>query len=359
MELIFSRNDIKSRGRGLTFDDVLLVPNHSEIASRRQPQLTARVTKNFELGIPLIASNMDTITEHAMACALASLGGLGILHRFLSAEEQVRQIKLVGAHCEASHPGDTRQKKIPVAASIGVKDEGRERADLLADAGVNILTIDIAHGDSIMMLETLAYVRKTHPHIDVIAGNVATPEATLRLINAGAHAIKVGIGPGSMCTTRIITGHGLPQLTAIALCAEVAEKQGVPIIADGGVRTSGDIVKALAAGADCVMLGSMFSGTLETPGEVKGGKKAYRGMASKAAQVSWRGELPDGMAAEGESTQVACKGSVRDVVNEICGGIRSGMSYAGVERVEKIRDMARFVEMTAAGTNESHAHGVR
>lgn len=355
MELIFSRNDIKSRGRGLTFDDVLLVPNHSEIASRRQPQLTARVTKNFELEIPLIAANMDTITEHTMACALADLGGLGILHRFLSAEEQVRQIKLVRARCNVPQ----QDKTIPVAASIGVKNEGRERADLLADAGVNILTIDIAHGDSIMMLETLAYVRKTHPHIDVIVGNVATPDATMRLINAGAHAIKVGIGPGSMCTTRIITGHGLPQLTAIALCAEVAEKQGVPVIADGGVRTSGDIVKALAAGADCVMLGSMFSGTLETPGEVKGGKKAYRGMASKAAQVSWRGELPDGMAAEGESTLVACKGSVRDVVNEICGGIRSGMSYAGVEQVEKIRDVARFVEMTAAGTNESRAHGVR
>lgn len=353
MQLFFTRHEIAERGRGLSFDDVLLVPRHSEIASRRQPQLNSPVTKNFLLGIPVVAANMDTITEHAMACTLAELGGLGILHRFMTAEEQIRQIRLI-RECITHN-----KLNIPVAASVGVKNEGRERAHLLAEEGVKILTIDIAHGDSIMMLETLNYVRKKFPHIDVIAGNVATPEATERLISAGASAVKVGIGPGSMCTTRLITGHGLPQLTAIALCAQVAEKQGVPVIADGGIRNSGDIIKALAAGANCVMLGSMLSGTLETPGEVKGGHKVYRGMASKDAQVSWRGELPEGMAAEGEATLVPCKGSVRGVIKEICGGIRSGMSYAGVERIADIRNVAQFVEMTPAGTTESRAHGLR
>lgn len=353
MNLFFTRHDIKSRGRGLSFDDVLLVPHHSEIASRRQPQLNSPLSKNFSLRIPVVASNMDTITEEAMACALAELGGLGILHRFMTAEEQIRQIRIIREFI-------THNKlNIPVAASIGVKAEGMERADLLAEEGVQILTIDIAHGDSIMMLETLSHVRKKYPKIDVIAGNVATAEATARLINAGASAVKVGIGPGSMCTTRLITGHGLPQLTAIALCAEVAEKQDTPVIADGGIRNSGDIVKALAAGASCVMLGSMLSGTLETPGDVKGGQKAYRGMASKDAQVSWRGELPEGMAAEGEATLVPCKGSVKNVIHEICGGIRSGMSYAGVERIMDLRDVAQFIEMSAAGTAESRAHGVR
>lgn len=353
MNLFFTRHEIAERGRGLSFDDVLLVPRHSKIASRRQPQLDSPVTKNFLLGIPVVAANMDTITEHAMACVLAELGGLGILHRFMTAEEQIRQIRLI-RECITHN-----KLNIPVAASVGVKNEGRERAHLLAEEGVKILTIDIAHGDSIMMLETLNYVRKKFPHIDVIAGNVATPEATERLISAGASAVKVGIGPGSMCTTRLITGHGLPQLTAIALCAQVAEKQGVPVIADGGIRNSGDIIKALAAGANCVMLGSMLSGTLETPGEVKGGHKVYRGMASKDAQVSWRGELPEGMAAEGEATLVPCKGSVSGVINEICGGIRSGMSYAGVERIADIRNVAQFVEMTPAGTTESRAHGLR
>jgi IMP dehydrogenase len=195
-------------------------------------------------------------------------------------------------------------------------------------------------------------------NIEIIAGNVATPEGTIELIEAGADAIKVGIGPGSMCTTRIITGCGVPQLTAVALCAEAAAEHGVPVIADGGLKTSGDIMKAFAAGADTVMLGSMLSGTMETPGELKQGMKQYRGMASKSAQVSWRGEVPEGMAPEGVSTQVTVKGHVRDVVLEICGGIRSGMSYVNATSLSEIRKNARFIEMSAAGFSESHAHGL-
>jgi IMP dehydrogenase len=210
-----------------------------------------------------------------------------------------------------------------------------------------------------MMLDTLKNVKKKYPGIDVIAGNVATPEGVRRMIDAGADAVKVGIGPGSMCTTRIITGHGVPQLTAIALCYKEADKSGVPVIADGGIRNSGDIVKSLAAGATTAMLGSMLSGTLETPGEVKGGKKQYRGMASKSAQVSWRGVLPKGMAAEGESTLIPCKGSVDGVIFELTGGIRSGMSYLNAKEVNQIKIEARFMEITPSGMAESRPHGVK
>ena len=202
-------------------------------------------------------------------------------------------------------------------------------------------------------------MKKNHPQVDVIAGNVATGEATTRLINAGADAIKCGIGPGSMCTTRIITGHGVPQLSAIAMCASAAKPHGIPVIADGGIKNSGDMVKALCAGASAIMVGSLVSGTIETPGELKSGKKLYRGMASKSAQVSWRGDLPKGMAAEGEATMIACKGPVSDVMNELSGGIRSGMTYLGVDSVSQMSDAALFMEMSSSGVHESRPHGVQ
>jgi IMP dehydrogenase len=350
MGLIFSAADILERSRGLTFDDVLLMPAHSEMSSRRAPQLDSQVTKNFTLKTPIISANMDTVTEVEMAVKMAELGGLGILHRFMSPEEQVRQVKLM---CERIRP-----LGLPVAASIGVKEEGMKRADMLADAGVDIFTIDIAHGDSVMMLEVLDYVKKKYPKIDVIAGNTAMPEGVRRLIEHGADAVKVGIGPGSMCTTRIITGCGVPQLTAVAMCVLEARKHNVPVIADGGIKTSGDIVKAFAAGAQTVMLGSMLSGCLETPGEIEGGRKRYRGMASKDAQVSWRGELPTGMAAEGEARWVSCKGSVENIVHELTGGVRSGMTYLNANTLSEINKNARFMEMTASGMIESKPHGL-
>ncbi|RYZ72985.1 MAG: guanosine monophosphate reductase, partial [Proteobacteria bacterium] len=221
-----------------------------------------------------------------------------------------------------------------------------------------VITIDIAHGHSIQMMETMKWLKDLYPNIEIIAGNLAMPDAARDLIEAGADAIKVGIGPGSMCTTRIITGCGVPQLTAIALCAEIADSYGVPVIADGGIKTSGDIVKAFAAGASTVMLGSMLSGTLETPGELKNGRKQYRGMASKAAQVSWRGGVPEGMAAEGESTMVNIKGHVKDVILEITGGIRSGMSYVNATAVSEMREKTMFMEMSSNGVSESRAHGL-
>lgn len=350
MGLIFAADGILERSRGLTFDDVLLMPRHSEMNSRTAPQLDTQVTKNFKLKIPIISANMDTVTESEMCLKMAELGGLGILHRFMSPDDQVKQIKLIRDRIKAMG--------LPVAASIGVKEEGMRRADMLADAGVDIFTIDIAHGDSVMMFEVLDYVKKKYPKIDVIAGNTAMPEGVKGMIEHGADCVKVGIGPGSMCTTRIITGCGVPQLTAVAMCVNEARKYKIPVIADGGIKTSGDIVKAFGAGAQTVMLGSMLSGCLETPGEIEGGKKRYRGMASKDAQVSWRGELPKGMAAEGEARWVTCKGSVENIVHELCGGIRSGMTYLNANTLADINKNARFMEMTASGMMESKPHGL-
>jgi IMP dehydrogenase len=344
---MFNWLDIKNRGRGLTFDDVLIIPAKSDVRSRRDPFLKSQLTKKIEVELPIVSANMDTVTEAEMAIAMNHLGGFGILHRFMSIEDQVAQTRKVRA-AGAKHVG----------ASIGVGDDVQTRARALVDAGADVITIDIAHGHSVSMMETMEWLKKTHAHVEIIAGNVATPEGTQDLIDAGADAIKVGIGPGSMCTTRVITGCGVPQLTAIALCAEVGAKHGVPVIADGGMRTSGDIMKAFAAGASSIMLGSMLSGTIETPGEIKSGRKQYRGMASKSAQVSWRGGVPEGMAAEGESTFVPVKGHVRDVLLEISGGVRSGMSYINATSIDEIRAKARFMEMSGAGVNESRAHGV-
>ncbi len=347
MSLLFSYQQIPERNRGLTFDDVLLVPNRSDVRSRRAPSLATNLTKTITLDIPILSANMDTITESEMCLAMARLGGIGILHRFLSVQEQLAELQ------KAAPAGQV------LAASIGVTDDFQERATALVKAGCGLLTIDIAHGHSLSMIETLRWVKKEFPQVQIIAGNVATPSATEELIAEGADAIKVGIGPGSMCTTRVITGCGVPQLTAIALCARAAEPYGVPIIADGGLRTSGDVVKALAAGASAVMLGSMLSGTIETPGEIKRGRKNYRGMASKAAQVSWRGGVPEGMAPEGESTLVPIKGHVHDVVHEICGGLRSGMSYLNCDTIAELPRKAVFMEMSFNGVTESRAHGLR
>lgn len=353
MNLTFKAGEILERGKGLTFDDVLLMPNHSEISSRKTPDLTSRVTRNWTLETPVIAANMDTISESQMCIKMAELGGLAILHRFLPEEDQAAQVREIRDYFS------TNNIKSPIAASIGVKDEGMRRADMLVEAGADILTIDIAHGDSVMLLEVLNYVKKKFPKIDVIAGNTATADGVRRMIENGADAVKVGIGPGSMCTTRIITGCGVPQLTAVALAVQEADKHGIPVIADGGIKSSGDIVKAFSAGASTCMLGSMLAGTLETPGEVQGGMKRYRGMASKEAQVSWRGDLPQGMAAEGEATAIPCKGSAGNVVHEISGGIRSGMTYLNAATIAQMRDNAYFIEMSTSGMAESRPHGVR
>lgn len=347
MTLMFGWQEVKNRGRALTYDDVLIVPNRSDMRSRRDPELSSRLTKNLTIDKPFIAANMDTVTEAPMVKAMAQLGAFAILHRFMPIGEQAQQVR------------QCREEGIKlIGASVGVNGEAQAHVKALVEAGIDVLTLDIAHGHSVQMLEMLKWVKDTYPKIEVIAGNVATPQGVLDMIEAGADAIKVGIGPGSMCTTRIITGCGLPQLTAISLCAEAAQPHNVPIIADGGIKYSGDIVKALAAGADTVMLGSLLAGTIETPGEIHNGRKMYRGMASRAAQNSWRGGVPEGMAPEGESTSIPVKGHVADVIHELAGGIRSGMTYVNANKISEIRERAMFVEMSPMGMSESRAHGL-
>ncbi len=345
--LTFDHSGLYKRGKGFTFDDVLIVPAKSEMRSRRDPELKTKLTKNREITVPMISANMDTITESTMAIAMDQEGGFGIIHRFMSIEDQVNEVKKVKDYGAGN-----------IGASIGVSAESQDRAHALVNAGVNVITIDIAHGHSVQMLETLNWLKKEFPTVDVIAGNVATAAGTRDLIEAGADAIKVGIGPGSMCTTRIITGCGVPQLTAIAICADAAREFGVPVIADGGIKSSGDIVKAIAAGATSVMLGSILAGTIETPGLIQHGQKHYRGMASRAAQDSWRGGVPTGMAPEGESTKVFVKGHLSDVLGELAGGLRSGMTYINALEHNEIMGKARFMEMSPMGIQESRAHGL-
>lgn len=353
MSVVFEASQILSRSKGITFADVILVPRYSEVTSRTDPTLETKLTSKTSMKIPFISANMDTITEAPMALSMARLGGLGIIHRFMTLEEQINQVKKLRLDQEAENI------TTPISASVGVKEEGQKRAIGLAEAGAEILTLDIAHGDSIHMMEMIEFIKKNVPHVQVIAGNIATAEGTKRLINAGADAVKCGIGPGSMCTTRLIAGHGVPQLTAIAWCVEAASPYGVPVIADGGIKTSGDIVKALSVGASTVMVGGLLSGTLETPGAIQGGKKLYRGMASKNAQVSWRGELPEGMSAEGESHMVSCKGPVSEVINELCGGLRSGMTYMGAREILQMSECSLFMEVTSAGMMEATPHGLK
>jgi len=347
MGAFLNRYDIADHPEGLTFDDVLVVPQKSNVRSRKDPDLTSKITKKISRPLPIISSNMDTVTEGLMAKKMADLGGLGIIHRFINTETQIEEIQIAKESTDAV-----------ISASIGVGESAKERAKKLVDAGVEILTLDIAHGHSVQMLEITEWVKKTFPQIEVIAGNVATPYAVKDLAEAGADAVKVGIGPGSMCTTRVITGCGLPQLTAISMCALEAEKHGIPVIADGGLKSSGDIFKAFCAGADSVMIGSLLAGTLETPGRVRNGKKLYRGMASRSAQDSWRGGVSQGMAPEGESHLIPVKGHAYDVVSELSGGVKSGMSYINATTFSEIKENARFIKMSPSGYRESVAHGL-
>lgn len=349
---IFKCTELAHRNRAYTFDDVLLVPCRSSVASRSHVSVDSKITRNHGLKLPVVAANMDTISEASMCIAMNEIGATAILHRFMTIEEQVQQIKQIEKKYVENRMGT-------IAASVGVNQDWQERARGLVNAGAQILTVDIAHGHSDSMIDVVKYLKKEFSKVDVIAGNIATPQAAEDLIAAGADSLKVGIGPGSMCTTRIITGVGMPQLTAIAICANVARKHGVPVIADGGIRTSGDAMKCLAAGASVVMMGNALAGCLETPGELVNGKKVYRGMASRMAQTNWRGgQLPEGMAPEGESTLVPCKGPVREIVHEFVGGIRSGMSYLNSRTIADIPEFAHFVEVSPNCLRENVAHGV-
>lgn len=337
-----------------TFDDVLLVPQQSQIKSRSDVNIGTRVG-GLSLKLPILSANMDTVTEGRMAVEMGRLGGAGVLHRFAPFDPSI---------CDWADA--CKEAGAPVIMSIGVNtihdDAGEiEKIDyLLEKSRLDAVCIDIAHGDHDMMLRAISDIRNDFPQLHIIAGNVATGSAALRLFGVGATIIKVGIGPGSVCSTRIVTGHGMPQLSAIMEVADSLHKyrDEVSIIADGGIRHPGDIVKALAAGADAVMLGSLLAGTDEAAGEriVEDGiaYKTYRGMASYAVQKEKRqGRAPR---VEGVSAKVPYRGPVSDTIANLEAGIRSGLSYSGALDLAQLRQVAEFVVVTPNSVRENHPH---
>lgn len=478
--------------KGLTFDDVLLIPKRSPVASRQDVETTSWLTPKIQLRVPIVSANMDTVTEAKMAVALARIGGIGILHRFMTVEQQVRQVeqvkraqgymvehpytiadnatvaqarqmmnrhdvgglvvtngnsKLVGLVTQRDlllapepkaaittvmtlpdriisatpettpedaqrllhehrleklpvldtagnlvglitaqdlvkrqqYPESTKDSKgrLRVGAAIGVKPEDIKRAERLLEAGVDLLVLDIAHGHADHCIEIVSSLRRAFPKAQIVAGNVATADGARELADAGADAIKVGIGPGSICTTRIVTGFGVPQLTAIMDSIDGLRAGGfdLPVIADGGIKTSGDVVKALAAGASTVMIGSLFAGCEESPGSpvIRDGQKfkVVRGMASlgaamgrKAAensndesaesQADWDKVVPEGVEAV-----VPYRGNVGEIVYQLVGGLRSGLSYGGAKTIKELQENAEFIEISSAGVRESNSHDVK
>ena len=337
---------------GLTFDDVLLVPRRSSIRSRQGVAVATRLSRNVEIAIPIVAANMDTVCEWEMAVALGRLGGIGIIHRFLTIEQQAAQIAKV------------KGEGVQVGAAVGTDHDSIERAGAMIREGVDALVLDIAHGHSDHAIATVERLKREFPSTDVIAGNVATRIGAEDLVRAGADAIKVGVGPGGVCTTRLVAGVGVPQLTAVADCSGL----DVPVIADGGIRTSGDIAKALAAGAQSVMIGSMFAGTKESPGEIEqsphGLVKRVRGMASfEALERRARregtevdAEYFEQRAPEGVEGTVVYKGSVGPLVGQLLAGVRSSMSYLDAGSIAEFQANAQFIRITNAGLTESHPH---
>lgn len=470
--------------KALTFDDVLLVPAYSDILPK-DTSLKTRLTRNIGLNIPLISAAMDTVTEARLAIAMAQEGGIGIIHKNLTAKEQAREVakvkrfesgvlrdpitipptmkirdvialseqygisgfpvvegkvvvgiitnrdlrfeeeldaqarskmtpreKLVYVTEEADlaeakrlmnkhrlervlvvnesfelrglitvkdiqksteHPFASKDLhgKLLVGAAVGVGADNDERVELLSNAGVDVIVVDTAHGHSQGVLDRVKWVKRNYPHIEVIGGNIATAAAAKALAEYGADGVKVGIGPGSICTTRIVAGVGVPQITAISNVAQALRGTGIPCIADGGIRYSGDVSKALAAGASSVMMGSMFAGTEEAPGEVilfQGRSyKSYRGMGSLGAMADGSADRyfqdsanhADKLVPEGIEGRVAYKGSVLAILYQLVGGVRSSMGYCGCASIDELREKAEFVEITSAGMRESHVHDVQ
>jgi IMP dehydrogenase len=463
---------------GLTFDDVLLVPKRSPIMSRSQTDLKTKLSTNIKINIPIISANMDTVTESGMASALAREGGIGIIHRFTTIQDQVKEVLKVKrsesviieqpytigphntikeAHAIMSEKGisgllveddnkklcgiitrrdivfeknlnmnvsnlmtkdvisakvgttieqakeilhKNKMEKLPildeekkiiglitgkdilkmekypnaskdkkgrllVGAAVGVKDDYLERTEALLNNGADVIVVDIAHGHSDNAINTVKLIKKAFPTCELIAGNVATEKGTEDLIKAGVDAVKVGVGSGSICITRIITGSGVPQLTAIIDSVKIAKKYDIPVISDGGTRTSGDVTKALAAGSSSVMIGSMFGGTDESPGKKY---KMYRGMASFSASLGRKyrenaemnidnDDLND-YVPEGVEAMVPYKGSVIEIIRQLVGGVRSGLSYCGVKTISEMYENAEFIKISAAGYKESQPHDV-
>jgi IMP dehydrogenase len=328
----------------LTYDDVILTPQYSDIESRWSINISSFLDDVYKL--PVIAAPMDTVCGPEMCAALRGVGGLGVLHRYCSIEQQIEMVQ---------------QSKVKVAAAVGATGDYQERFHALYEAGVRVICIDVAHGHHVLVKRAIEYLKGLRSDLHIMTGNIATGGAYLDLATWGADSLRVGVGSGAACTTQVQTGHGAAALSAVLDAASVIKQlpndRRPKIIADGGIRTSGDMVKALAAGADFVMLGSVLAGTSEAPGIVvdtpEGQKKAFRGMASKEAQENWRGRTS---VAEGVSTFIDFKGSVVDILHEFEGGIRSGFSYSGAHDIRELRNKARFVQRSAASISEGRPH---
>lgn len=361
---------------GLTFDDVLLVPSYSDF-TRSDVDLSTKLTRNINLRIPLVSAPMDTVTESKLALALGELGGIGIIHRNLTIEDQAKEVEVV------------KYRKILVGAAIAGKNY-EERLEALVKAGVDVVVIDSAHGFTKVIISAVKFIKKTYPKLEVIAGNIATEDGAKGLIAAGVDALRVGMGPGAICTTRVISGMGVPQITAIIETSKIANKAKIPVIADGGIKYSGDMVKALAAGASTVMMGSLFASAKESPGKILKMKlsevpdrfrsafshkekiylfKEYRGMGSvgameKGTKIKSEEEFHGKdykdkvLVAEGVEGLVSIKGTVREIVDQALGGIRSGMCYTGAKSIQKLWEKSQFVRITHASLTESHPHDI-
>lgn len=358
----------------LTFNDVLLEPGYSGFV-RDEISLATQFSKNISLEVPIVSAPMDTVTEHELAIQLGRLGGIGIIHRNLTIEEQAAEVARVKA------------EGVVVGAAVGSSPKFERRVEALVDAGTDAIVVDSAHGHSERVIMAVDYIKKRHD-IDVVAGNVATRKGAQALIDAGADGLRVGMGPGAICSTRIISGMGVPQLTALLKTSKAARRAGIPIIADGGIIYSGDVVKALAAGASTVMMGRMFAATEESPGEVvrlapdqvpsrfqsivndsqkEYTFKTYRGMGSIGAMerglaISSEDEFHgksfqgDVLVAEGVEGLVPCSGTVEELLDQIKGGVRSGMYYVGARTISRLWKVARFMQITQASLTESHPH---
>tara|TARA_A100001011_G_scaffold333671_1_gene361524 strand:+ start:250 stop:1326 length:1077 start_codon:yes stop_codon:yes gene_type:complete len=339
----------------LTFDDVLLLPRFSEVLPS-ETDITVNLTKNIKLKTPFLSSAMDTVTESSMAIAIAESGGIGVIHRNLSINNQSKEVLKV------------KRKNLLVGAAIGTNSEDIKRAKSLIDSGVDLIVIDTAHGHSKKVLKILSKIKKNK--IPICAGNIATAEAAKRLYNSGADIIKVGIGPGSICTTRMVAGIGVPQITAIMEVHKALKGKKVKIISDGGIKFSGDIAKAIAAGADAIMMGSIFAGTDESPGKKFKIKnkfyKQYRGMGSIGAmsagssnryfQKNYKDKSK--FVPEGVDGRVEYKGNVSKIIYQLKGGLRSSMGYVGAKKLNDIKKNAKFIKITKAGFYESMVHSV-
>lgn len=354
----------------LTFDDVLLVPQYSEITPD-MADVSTKLTNTFKMNVPFLSAAMDTVSEHKLVTALALAGGLGVIHKNMSIADQAKEVEMVKNYEFDNEKNKSvlidKKGRLCVGAAIGVTADMMDRVHALMDAGVDVFVLDSAHGDSKNIINAIKNLRLEYPSMELIAGNVATYEGALDLMKAGASAVKVGMGPGSICTTRIIAGIGVPQLQAVMDCARASKEMNVPIIADGGIKYSGDVVKALAAGANTVMLGGLFATCEEAPGDIyeSNGKKyrTYRGMGSIEAMAKGSTDryFQTGhkkFVAEGVQGIVEVKTTVEELVFQLIGGLKAGMGYCGSKDIPTLQEKGTFIKITNNALLESHPHDI-